>query len=179
MPTEEENPPPRLAFSCTVTKFGGVAPVNSLKCTFADAAHSATASRNCCILAAVMVPFETCVGSNRYGTVPDGHLNAVPGGVSAMGDGPWLLPPCSSTNFWRNARNTSGFIPTSPNGTICWPGFTVASALSITPMSQAFFKSGSSDPGTAAAKEPADRNKNKKKTGWPIAAPAFCKWLPR
>src|SRR5207244_3590793 len=128
-----------------------------------DAAHSATPSRNCCIFAAVMVPFETCVGSNRYGTVPEGHLNAVPGGVSAAGEGPWLFPPCSSTNFWRNALRTSGFIPTSPNRTIFWPGFTVASALSITPMSQAFFKGGALDPDGGAARRPTERNEKNNK----------------
>src|SRR6516225_4313780 len=101
MPTDEENPPSLPDISCTVTKLGGGVPVNSLKCKFANPAHSATPSRNCCILAAVMVPFETWVGSNRYGTVPAGHLNAVPGGVSTAGDGPSPLGVCSSTNLWR------------------------------------------------------------------------------
>src|SRR6267143_4628105 len=163
MPTDEENPPPMLAFSCTVTKLAGGVPVNSLKCKLTNAAHSATPSRNCCILAAVIVPFETCVGSNRYGTIPAGHLNAVPGGVSIVGEGPWLLRACSSTNLWRNTLRSSGFIPTSPNGTIFWPGFTVASTRSITAMSQAFLESVSCDPWGGAVNARRKGIKNKKK----------------
>src|SRR5262249_16385581 len=147
----------------TVTKFGGIVPVNSLKWRLAKAAHSATPSRNCCILAAVIVPFETCVGSNRYGTVPEGHLNAVPGGVSKVGEGPSLLLPCSSTNLGRKALRTCGFIPTSPNGTVFWPGFTVASTRSITAMSQAFFEAGSFDPDGGAAKRLTGRNEDNNK----------------